>query len=53
MKKSATSRDTGAASRADTLTLRPSGAETPRRRRVLQIDYSADDLPGGLQWLGV
>ena len=28
-------------------------AETPRRRRVLQIDYSADDLPGGLQWLGV
>jgi phenylpyruvate tautomerase PptA (4-oxalocrotonate tautomerase family) len=22
----------------------------PRRRRVLQIDYSADDLPGGLKW---
>lgn len=28
-------------------------AGSPRRRRVLQIDYSADDLPGGLQWLGV
>jgi len=23
------------------------------RRRVLQADYAADDLPGGLQWLGV
>lgn len=23
------------------------------RRRVLQVDYSADDLPGGLEWLGV
>ncbi|MEJ5979616.1 phytanoyl-CoA dioxygenase family protein [Novosphingobium sp. PS1R-30] len=22
-------------------------------RRVLQIDYSADDLPGGLDWLGI
>jgi Phytanoyl-CoA dioxygenase (PhyH) len=22
----------------------------PRRRRVLQIDYSADNLPGGLEW---
>ena len=22
-------------------------------RRVLQVDYSADDLPGGLEWLGV
>ncbi|GAW40231.1 Phytanoyl-CoA dioxygenase [Brevundimonas sp. SH203] len=28
-------------------------AESPRRRHVLQIDYSADDLPGGLRWLGV
>ncbi len=28
-------------------------ADTPDRRRVLQIDYYADDLPGGLQWLGV
>jgi hypothetical protein len=23
------------------------------RRRVLQIDYSADELTGGLEWLGV
>jgi hypothetical protein len=23
------------------------------RRRVLQIDYAADDLPGGLQWRGL
>jgi Phytanoyl-CoA dioxygenase (PhyH) len=25
-------------------------AVRPSRRRVLQIDYSADDLPGGLEW---
>ena len=23
------------------------------RRRVLQVDYSSDELPGGLEWLGV
>lgn len=28
-------------------------AEQPARRRVLQIDYSADKLPSGLDWLGV
>lgn len=28
-------------------------AKQPARRRVLQIDYSADDLPDGLAWLGV
>lgn len=28
-------------------------ATNPRHRRVLQLDYSADDLPGGLAWLGV
>jgi len=28
-------------------------ARTPRHRCVLQLDYSADDLPGGLEWLGV
>jgi hypothetical protein len=28
-------------------------ATTPSRRRVLQIDYSARDLPGGLEWLGL
>lgn len=28
-------------------------ATLPGRRRVLQIDYSADNLPGGLEWLGV
>lgn len=28
-------------------------ARTPRHRRVLQIDYSADILPPPLEWLGV
>jgi hypothetical protein len=28
-------------------------AKTPRRRRVLQVDYASTELPGGLQWLGV
>lgn len=28
-------------------------AMRPRRRRVLQIDYAAGDLPGGLEWLGI
>ena len=28
-------------------------ASHPVNRRVLQVDYSADDLPGGLEWLGV
>lgn len=28
-------------------------AATPGRRRVLQVDFSADKLPGGLEWLGV
>lgn len=28
-------------------------ARTPHRRRVLQIDYSADALPPPLEWLGV
>ena len=28
-------------------------ARTPARRRVLQLLYSADDLPGGLDWPGV
>ena len=28
-------------------------ATAPSRRRVLQILYTADDLPGGLEWLGV
>ncbi|HEX8366537.1 MAG TPA: phytanoyl-CoA dioxygenase family protein [Allosphingosinicella sp.] len=27
-------------------------AAAPARRRVLQLGYSADDLPGGLEWLG-
>jgi len=27
-------------------------ARLPRRRRVLQVDFSAQDLPGGLEWLG-
>lgn len=28
-------------------------AATPNHRRVLQVDFSADELPGGLEWLGV
>jgi ectoine hydroxylase-related dioxygenase (phytanoyl-CoA dioxygenase family) len=28
-------------------------AARPARRRVLQVDFSADRLPGGLEWLGV
>jgi ectoine hydroxylase-related dioxygenase (phytanoyl-CoA dioxygenase family) len=28
-------------------------AARPGHRRVLQVDYAADDLPGGLTWLGV
>ena len=34
--------------------LHASGASTePRSRRVLQVDYSAALLPGGLGWSGV
>jgi hypothetical protein len=28
-------------------------AQQPTHRRVLQVDYAIDDLPGGLEWLGV
>jgi ectoine hydroxylase-related dioxygenase (phytanoyl-CoA dioxygenase family) len=28
-------------------------AARPLRRRVLQVDYASDPLPGGLRWLGV
>jgi len=28
-------------------------ATRPAHRRVLQVDYAAQDLPGGLRWLGV
>ena len=28
-------------------------ASAPSRRRVLQVDYTTDPLPGGLTWLGV
>jgi len=28
-------------------------AAEPGRRRVLQVDFSADELPGGLRWLGI
>lgn len=28
-------------------------ALAPKRRRVLQVDYAADDLPGALAWLGI
>lgn len=29
-----------------------SKATVPTHRRVIQIEYAADDLPGGLRWLG-
>ncbi|WP_235587932.1 phytanoyl-CoA dioxygenase family protein [Sphingopyxis sp. H115] len=32
---------------------RSKAATRPERRRVLQIDFSGDDLPGDLDWLGV
>jgi hypothetical protein len=28
-------------------------ATRPVHRRVLQVDYAAEELPGGLRWLGV
>jgi hypothetical protein len=28
-------------------------ARVPARRRVLQVDFAASDLPGGLAWLGI
>jgi len=28
-------------------------AATPRHRRVLHVDFSAEELPGGLEWQGV
>jgi len=28
-------------------------AARPGRRRVLQIDFAATELPGGLEWLGI
>jgi len=28
-------------------------ASCPEHRRVLQVDFSADNLPGGLEWLGI
>ena len=28
-------------------------ASVPKRRRVLQVDYAAETLPGGLEWLGI
>jgi ectoine hydroxylase-related dioxygenase (phytanoyl-CoA dioxygenase family) len=28
-------------------------ARSPARRRVVQIDYAAAELPGGLEWLGL
>lgn len=28
-------------------------ATAPTRRRVLQLDFAAEELPGGLEWLGV
>ena len=37
-----------------TLILHASAAASlPARRRVLQVDYAAESLPGELEWLGV
>lgn len=37
-----------------TLILHASGvARKPKKRRVLQVDYAAFELPGGLEWQGV
>ena len=33
--------------------LHASAMSAGARRRVLQVDYAANDLPGGLKWLGV
>jgi len=34
--------------------LHASDAARPgRRRRVLQVDYTGQDLPAGLEWLGI
>jgi ectoine hydroxylase-related dioxygenase (phytanoyl-CoA dioxygenase family) len=30
-----------------------SGSRSERRRRVLQLDYSTAELPGGLEWIGL
>jgi hypothetical protein len=32
---------------------RSDAAKVPTRRRVLQVDFAAVELPGGLKWLGV
>lgn len=32
---------------------RSDAAKLPARRRVLQVDFAAAELPGGLKWLGV
>lgn len=32
---------------------RSDAAVAPEHRRVLQIDHAVEDLPGGLEWLGV
>jgi Phytanoyl-CoA dioxygenase (PhyH) len=32
---------------------RSDAAKVPNRRRVLQVDFAAVELPGGLKWLGV
>ena len=47
---------TCAVSKGDALLMKPlllhasSSAESPNHRRVIHIEYAADDLPGGLQW---
>ena len=38
---------------ATTIVHASSAADLPRRRRVLQVDYSADALPGPLAWRGM
>jgi len=38
---------------ATTILHKSDAAQDPARRRVLQVDYAAAALPGGLKWLGV
>lgn len=38
---------------ATTIVHASKASQAPSRRRVLHVDYSAEELPGGLDWLGV
>lgn len=46
-------REDGAERYATPILYASEAATMPVQRRVLQLDFAAEDLPGGLQWLGV